>query len=34
MGYEGFDYNNSSEVYDEYCWLIKGINIDIFGLSY
>ncbi|CAM3430111.1 nitrate reductase [Zobellia roscoffensis] len=34
MGYEGFDYNNASEVYDEHCLLTKGTNIDITGLSY
>ncbi|MEM7381828.1 MAG: molybdopterin-dependent oxidoreductase, partial [Bacteroidota bacterium] len=34
MGYPGFDYNNASEVYDEYCLMTKGTNIDISGLSY
>ncbi|MBU2975020.1 nitrate reductase [Zobellia sp. B3R18] len=34
MGYEGFDYANASEVYDEHCLLTKGTNIDITGLSY
>lgn len=34
MGYLGFDYNNTSEVYDEYCLMTKGTNIDISGLSY
>ncbi|WP_289060418.1 nitrate reductase [uncultured Zobellia sp.] len=34
MGYEGFDYTNASEVYDEHCLLTKGTNIDITGLSY
>ncbi|WP_291967803.1 nitrate reductase [Maribacter sp.] len=34
MGYSGFDYNNSSEVYDEHCLLTKGTDIDISGLSY
>src|SRR5690606_35172529 len=34
MGFEGFDYNNASQVYDEYCLLTKGTNIDISGLSY
>ncbi len=34
MGYEGFNYNNASEVYDEHCLLTKGTNIDISGLSY
>lgn len=34
MGYGGFDYNSASEVYDEYCLMTKGTNIDISGLSY
>lgn len=34
MGFPGFDYNNASEVYDEYCLMTKGTNIDISGLSY
>ncbi|NAS10554.1 nitrate reductase [Poritiphilus flavus] len=34
MGYPGFDYNNAGEVYDEYCLMTKGTNIDISGLSY
>ncbi|MEM9001746.1 MAG: molybdopterin-dependent oxidoreductase [Bacteroidota bacterium] len=34
MGYKGFDYRDASEVYDEYCLLTKGTNIDISGLSY
>ncbi|NNE77477.1 MAG: FAD-dependent oxidoreductase, partial [Pricia sp.] len=34
MDYEGFDYTNASEVYDEHCLLTKGTNIDISGLSY
>ncbi len=34
MGYGGFDYNNVSEVYDEYCLMTKGSNIDISGLSH
>jgi ferredoxin-nitrate reductase len=34
MGFKGFDYKNSSEVYDEHCLLTKGTNIDISGLSY
>lgn len=34
MGYSGFDYNNVSEVYDEYCLMTKGTNIDISGLSH
>lgn len=34
MGYSGFNYNNASEVYDEYCLLTKNTSIDISGLSY
>ncbi|WP_446050092.1 molybdopterin-dependent oxidoreductase [Zobellia laminariae] len=34
MGYEGFDYKNAAEVYDEHCLLTKGTNIDITGLSH
>ena len=34
MGYKGFDYNNVSEVYDEYCLMTKGTNIDVSGLSH
>ncbi len=34
MGYAGFDYNNVGEVYDEYCQMTKGTNIDISGLSH
>ena len=34
MGFDGFDYKNASEVYDEHCLLTKGTNIDIAGLSY
>ena len=34
MGYSGFNYNNASEVYDEYCLLTKGTSIDVSGLSY
>ena len=34
MGYPSFDYNSASEVYDEYCLMTKGTNIDISGLSY
>ncbi|MDT0606430.1 molybdopterin-dependent oxidoreductase [Croceitalea rosinachiae] len=34
MGYSGFDYTSASEVYDEYCLMTKGTNIDISGLSY
>jgi len=34
MGYHGFQYANTSEIYDEYCRLTKGTNIDISGLSH
>lgn len=34
MGFRGFDYASTSEVYDEYCLMTKGTNIDISGLSY
>jgi len=34
MGYDGFDYESSSEIFDEHCLLTKGTNIDISGLSY
>jgi len=34
MDFEGFDYKNASEVYDEHCLLTRGTNIDISGLSY
>ncbi len=34
MGFKGFDYESASEVYDEYCLMTKGTNIDISGLSY
>ena len=34
MGYEGFDYANASEVYDEHCLLSKGTDMDISGLSH
>ena len=34
MGYRGFDYQNTAEVYDEHCLLTKGTNIDITGLSH
>ena len=34
MNFDGFDYENSSEIFDEHCRLTKGTNIDISGLSY
>jgi ferredoxin-nitrate reductase len=34
MGYPGFDYQSTSEIFDEHCRLTKGTNLDISGLSY
>ena len=34
IGFEGFDYNSASEVYEEHCLLSKGTSIDISGLNY
>lgn len=34
MNFQGFDYENSSDIFDEHCLLTKGTNIDISGLSY
>ncbi len=34
MGFEGFDFKNASEIYDEHIALTEGTNIDISGLSY
>ena len=34
MGFDGFDYKNAAEVYDEHCLLTKGTHIDIAGLSH
>ena len=34
MGYNGFGYTNSSEIYAEHCALTEGTRIDISGLSY
>lgn len=34
MGYDGFEYLNTEEVYNEHCRLTKGTNIDITGLTY
>ncbi|MCL4117327.1 UNVERIFIED_CONTAM: hypothetical protein GTU68_053655 [Idotea baltica] len=34
MGYHGFSYNNTGEVFDEHCRLTKGTTIDISGLNY
>jgi ferredoxin-nitrate reductase len=34
MGFNGFDFENFSEIYAEHCRLTKDTNIDISGLSY
>ena len=34
MGYQGFNFKNSSEIYDEHAALTEGTNIDISGLNY
>ncbi len=34
MGYNGFGYANSGEIFSEHCALTEGSNIDISGLSY
>ena len=34
MGYNGFEYTNSGEIYAEHCALTKGTRIDISGLNY
>ncbi|SDW44054.1 ferredoxin-nitrate reductase [Lutibacter oricola] len=34
MNFQGFEYENTSEVYDEHCALTKGTNMDISGLSH
>lgn len=34
MGFNGFDYDSSSQIFDEHSLLTKGTNIDITGLSY
>ena len=34
MGYEGFNYDNSSEIFEEHTRLTKNTNIDISGLDY
>jgi ferredoxin-nitrate reductase len=34
MGFDGFDFNDFSEIYAEHCRLTEGTNIDISGLSY
>jgi ferredoxin-nitrate reductase len=34
MGFDGFNFNNASEIFAEHCALTEGTNIDISGLSY
>ncbi len=34
MGFHGFNYNNTSEIYDEYAQMTRGTNIDISQLNY
>lgn len=34
MGFPGFDFKNSGEIFQEHCRLTEGTNIDISGLSY
>lgn len=34
MGFEGFDFENFSEIHAEHCRITEGTNIDISGLSY
>jgi len=34
MGFEGFDFQNASAIYDEHAALTEGTNIDISGLNY
>ncbi|MCX2679199.1 molybdopterin-dependent oxidoreductase [Galbibacter sp. EGI 63066] len=34
MGYRGFNYNSTEEIYREYCDMTKGTNIDISFLNY
>ncbi|WP_159022855.1 nitrate reductase [Formosa sp. L2A11] len=34
MGFEGFDYASTAEIYQEYCEMTKGSNIDVSALSY
>jgi len=34
MGFNGFDFKNVSEIYEEHCRLTEGTNIDISGLSH
>ena len=34
MGFRGFNYNSTEEIYSEYCAMTKGTNIDISHLNY
>jgi len=34
MNFSGFNYNSTSEIYQEYCTMTKGTNIDISALNY
>ena len=34
MGFRGFNYTNTEEIYEEYCSMTKGTNIDISFLNY
>ncbi|WP_158849310.1 nitrate reductase [Algibacter sp. L1A34] len=34
MGFRGFNFNNTSEIYDEYAAMTKGTNIDVSYLNY
>lgn len=34
MGFRGFNYNSTEEIYDEYCSMTKGTKIDISFLNY
>ncbi|WP_136481317.1 nitrate reductase [Cognatitamlana onchidii] len=34
MGFRGFNFNSSSEIYDEYASMTKGTNIDVSFLNY
>ncbi|TYA78469.1 nitrate reductase [Seonamhaeicola marinus] len=34
MGFRGFNYSSTEEIYDEYCAMTKGTNIDVSYLNY
>jgi ferredoxin-nitrate reductase len=34
MGFRGFNYNSTEEIYNEYCAMTKGTNLDISFLNY